>query len=230
MHSLDELIRVLQSFPLKNGELSEESALNESIDLFGSLMLQRVRSTLAEHFPDSDLEGLTERSNIGEILRILNRNCGSQDNRFTHEEPLESKYTEVDSNQIQAITTNKECKDQVVAVGIDIESINAFPSDVMLPSGAAFRSRIFSPKEIAYASTKHSPIQTLLGIFCAKEAVIKCYGGHKRLAFRDITITHDSKGRPVCNVGEHKGFEFKVSISHSAEYSCAFALMTHAAS
>lgn len=228
MHSLDELIRVLQSFPLKNGELSEESALNESIDLFGSLMLQRVRSTLAEYFPDSDLEGLTERSNVGEILRILNRNCGSQDNRFTHEEPLEVKYTEGDSNQIQAITTNKECKDRVVAVGIDIESINAFPSDVMLPSGAAFRSRTFSPKEIAYASTKHSPIQTLLGIFCAKEAVIKCYGGDKRLAFRDITITHDSKGRPVCNVSNHKGFEFKVSISHSDEYSCAFALMTHA--
>ena len=214
MHSLDELI----------------SVLNESINLFGSLMLQRVRSTLAEYFPDSDLEGLTERSNVGEILRILNRNCGSQDNRFTHEEPLEAKYTEGGSNQIQAITTNKECKDWVVGVGIDIESINAFPSDVMLPSGAAFRSRTFSPKEIAYASTKHSPIQTLLGIFCAKEAVIKCYGGDKRLAFRDITITHDSKGRPVCNVGEHKGFEFKVSISHSVEYSCAFALMTHAAS
>jgi len=228
MHSLDELIKVLQRFPLKNGELSEESILNESVDLFGSLMLQRIRSTLAEYFPDSDLEGLTERSNVGEILRILNKDCGSRDHRFTDEKPLEVKYPERVSNQIQAITPNKESNDRVLAVGIDIESINAFPSDVLLPSGAAFRSRTFSPKEIAYATTKHSPIQTLLGIFCAKEAVIKCYTGDKRLAFRDIAITHDSKGRPVCNVSDHKGFEFKVSISHSDEYSCAFALMTHA--
>ena len=228
MPSLDELIKVLQSFPLKNGELSEESVLNESIDLFGSLMLQRVRCMLTEYFPDSDLEGLTERSNVGEILRILNKDCGPRDNSFAYEKRLDAKHPERGSNQVQAITPNKESKDRVLAVGIDIESIKAFPSDILLPSGAAFRSRTFSPKEIAYASTKHSPIQTLLGIFCAKEAVIKCYAGDKRLVFRDITITHDSKGRPVCNVSDHKGFEFKVSISHSAEYSCAFALMTQA--
>ena len=78
MHSLDELIEILQSFPLKNGKLSEKSILSDSIDLFGSLMLQRVRSTLAEYFPNSDLEGLTEKSNLSEILMILNKNCESR--------------------------------------------------------------------------------------------------------------------------------------------------------
>ena len=230
MHSLDELIEILQSFPLKNGKLSEKSVLSDSIDLFGSLMLQRVRSTLAEYFPNSDLEGLTEKSNLSEILMILNKNCESRQINVTHEKPLKSTHTESSSNHIQEIKPNKENKNRVVSVGIDIESINAFPSDVMLPSGAAFRSKTFSPKEVAYASTKHSPSQTLLGIFCAKEAVIKCYTGDKRLAFRDVTITHDSKGKPICNIRDHEGFEFQISISHSAEYSCAFAIMTTAAS
>ena len=172
MHSLDELIKILQSFPLKNEELSEKSILSDSVDLFGSLMLQRVRSTLAEYFPDSSLEDLTEKSSVGEILRILNKNCESGHINVSHEQPLESKHAESSSNHIQEITPNKENKSRVVSVGIDIESINAFPSDIMLPSGAAFRSRIYNPKEIAYASTKNSPSQTLLGIFCAKEAVI----------------------------------------------------------
>ena len=230
MHSLDELIKILQSFPLKNEELSEKSILSDSVDLFGSLMLQRVRSTLAEYFPDSSLEDLTEKSSVGEILRILNKNCESGHINVSHEQPLESKHAESSSNHIQEITPNKENKSRVVSVGIDIESINAFPSDIMLPSGAAFRSRIFNPKEIAYASTKNSPSQTLLGIFCAKEAVIKCYTGDKQLKFRDVIITHDSKGGPICTIHDHEGFDFKVSISHSAEYSCAFALMTTATS
>ena len=151
-------------------------------------MLQRVRSTLAEYFPNSDLEGLTEKSNLSEILMILNKNCESRQINVTHEKPLKSTHTESSSNHIQEIKPNKENKNRVVSVGIDIESINAFPSDVMLPSGAAFRSKTFSPKEVAYASTKHSPSQTLLGIFCAKEAVIKCYTGDNPLTFRDVTI------------------------------------------
>ena len=226
MHSLDDLITVLQVFPLKTEELNEKSTLKESINLFGSLMLQRVRSMLAECFPDSDLEGLTENSSVEEILAVLNKSRESESNKVTCEDRLDAKHPDRESSRIQTVISNNATKNQVVSVGIDIESINAFPSDVMLPSGAAFRSRTFCPKEIAYASTKHSPIQTLLGIFCAKEAVIKCYTGDKRLTFRDIAITHDSQGKPVCNVSELGEFEFKVSISHSSDYACAFALMT----
>ena len=161
---------------------------------------------------------------------ILNKNCESRQINVTHEKPLKSTHTESSPNHIQEIKPNKENKNRVVSVGIDIESINAFPSDIMLPSGASFRSKTFSPKEVAYASTKHSPSQTLLGIFCAKEAVIKCYTGDNPLTFRDVTITHDSKGKPICNILDHEGFEFQISISHSAGYSCAFAIMTTAAS
>ena len=230
MHSLEELITVLKAFPLKIEELNEKSVLNDSINLFGSLMLQRVRSLLAEYFPNSDLEGLTGKSSLGEILAILNKNCEPANNRVTHEDSKDVKHPNRSSSRMQEVISHKAIKNQVVSVGIDIESISAFPSDVMDPSGAAFRSRTFCPKEIAYASTKRSPIQTLLGIFCAKEAVMKCYIGEKRLSFRDIAITHDSKGRPVCTVFKQVNFEFKVSISHSSEYSCAFALMTYSAS
>ena len=230
MKSLDELIAILKAFPLKTENLDEKSILNESINLFGSLMLHRVRSLLSDYFPDSDFEGLTEKSTLGEILLILNKNFESATCKPIYEEPSNSNYSGTSSSYIQSNLATKENQYQVVSVGIDIESINAFPTDVLLPSGAPFRSRTFCPIEIAYALTKHSPSQTLLGIFCAKEAVIKCLSGYRRLTFRDIQITHDSNGRPLCNVPDNVDFNFKVSISHSFDCACACALMEYSVS
>lgn len=230
MHSLDKLISILRVFPLKHTTLNENSTLNESINLFGSLMLQRVRSLLVDYFPNSDLGGLSEKSSLGEILLALNKNCELDNQNNSFEKTSDNIRSANVSPQSQSVLPTNATKNQIVSVGIDIESIHAFPSDVMLPSGAPFRSRTFCPKEIAYASTKHSPIQTLLGIFCAKEAVIKCCTGANIPTFRDIEITYNSGGGPVCNVRNHIGFDFNVSISHSSDYACAFALIAYSGS
>ena len=227
MHSLDELIAILKAFPLKSQNLNEKTVLNDCINLFGSLMLQRVRSLLADSFPDSDLKGLTGNSSLGEIVLLLNKSYESSSYKATYTEPSQANDSLKSSIQDQPILPFKASKNQVVSVGIDIESIHSFPGDILHPSGATFRSRTFSPREIAYALAKHSPIETLLGIFCAKEAVIKCFEGRNILAFRDIEITYAPSGRPVCNIHKHPEFDFKVSISHSSDYACAFALMTH---
>lgn len=216
---------IIQAFPLKCTQLKEESTLAESIDLFGSLMLQRVRSYLLDHYPSVDLSELTENSSIRDIYSMISRDSESSENFFIPSEHIASSEKSEISGVIKDIS--KINVSQVVSVGIDIESIEFLPSDIMLPSGLPFRSNTFCPKEVAYASTKSSPRQTLLGIFCAKESVIKCCTDFIALTFRDIEILHDSNGKPLCRVHpSNVDFDFKISISHSSEYACAVAVMT----
>ncbi len=225
--SVDDLIAILKEFPLKNSNLNEKSTLNESINLFGSLMLQRVRSLLLDYYPHSDFTDLSEHSSIHEIYKMISANDEITDKKIVDPQDKNRTHGSEVSYQYQTNLNSKNVKNEIMSVGIDIESIKVFPSDVMLPSGASFRSNTFCPKEIGYASTRNSPIQTLLGIFCAKEAVIKCCMNLYKLNLRDIEITHDSKGRPLCNVRNYKDFNFQISISHTSEYACAFAIMTN---
>ena len=172
--SVDELISILKEFPLKNSNLNEKSTLNESINLFGSLMLQRVRSLLLDNYPHSDFTDLTGNSSIHEIYLMISENDKIADNVIDDPKDEKSNHGSEVFYKYQTNLNSKRVNNQIISVGIDIESIKAFPSDVMLPSGASFRSNTFCPKEIGYASARSSPTQTLLGIFCAKEAVIKC--------------------------------------------------------
>ena len=224
--SVNDLIVILREFPLKNNNLNENSTLNESINLFGSLMLQRVRSLLLDYYPYADFTNLSENSTIQEIHLMISCNDEIVEKIVADRKDRSRTYGSEVPYQIKTNLNSKSIKNEIVSVGIDIESIKVFPSDVMLTSGAAFRSNTFCPREIGYASTRNSPIQTLLGIFCAKEAVVKCCLNLERLNLRDIEITHDSTGRPLCNVRNYKDFNFQISISHTSEYACAFAIMT----
>ena len=125
----------------------------------------------------------------------------------------------------QAFSLPNQKPGEIISVGTDIEAVTNFPSDVMLSSAETFRSTTYSPEEVAYASTRCSPVLTLLGMFCAKEAVIKCCSSHGILGFRDIKIRHDHNGMPLCDVCGFENFDFKVSISHADNYACAFAVM-----
>ena len=72
--SVNDLIAILKEFPLKNSNLNEKSTLNESINLFGSLMLQRVKSLLLDYYPHSDFTDLSENSSIHEIHLMISTN------------------------------------------------------------------------------------------------------------------------------------------------------------
>ena len=124
----------------------------------------------------------------------------------------------------------RETGSDIISLGVDIESINNFPDDVLLPTGASFRSKTFNPIEVAYSLTRLSPLQTLLGIFCAKEATIKCCSNLDRLSFRDIEIIHDSLGRPICKILKNPKAKFKLSISHTEKYACAFVIRVNSVS
>ena len=224
-NSFNELISILREFPLKDTELSEKTTLKECINLFGSLMLQRVRSLLLDHYPNSDLSKLNENSSISEIYLMINQTNQITDKIYPNSPKTEEALKEFISYKPQSIFKSNGIMNEVVSVGVDIESIQSLPSNILFPSGSSFRSKTFYPSEIAYASTRSSPIHTLLGIFCAKEAIMKCCINLENLSFKDIEITHNSTGRPLCNIRKYKNFDFKLSISHSSEYACAFVIM-----
>ena len=183
-------------------------------------MLQRVQSLLIDRFPGSDFSDIRETSNLQQILSLIN--LRSEAHTTFNNSVTNSIYSPspLPLDIFASSTTN------FISVGIDIQSIHEFPCDVLLLSSSTFRSHIFSPQEVAYASLRKTPIQTLVGIFSAKEAVIKSCSAVKEITFRDIQISHDSLGAPLCSVRELSGFDFKVSISHSSDYACAFALLT----
>jgi hypothetical protein len=73
---------------------------------------------------------------------------------------------------------------------------------------------LYTFKELSYAQSKPNPLQTLAGLFSAKEAIIKCSKQKKN--FADIEILPDENGRPYTP-------DFLISISHSVDYVVAIA-------
>ena len=102
-----------------------------------------------------------------------------------------------------------------IKIGVDIQNIKelfpSMPED--LKSDEQF-TNIFTIKEISYAETKKDPLQTLTGIFCAKEAIIK--SNYYVNDLNKIEIVHD-KNKPFFK-------DFKLSISHSKDYAIAVAI------
>ena len=103
-------------------------------------------------------------------------------------------------------------------IGIDIQFISElFPQKANDLKSDPELMQIFTRREIAFAETKHQPIETLSGIFAAKEAIIKLFQHNLNVtALNRIEVTHDEKGKPIfpgCSL----------SISHSRDYVIAVA-------
>lgn len=98
-------------------------------------------------------------------------------------------------------------------VGIDIEQIAQLPWSGD-PANDSFYVENFTPAEMAYALRQSAPRQTLCGLWCAKEATLKCGPELATLRPVQIEILHDENGRPRLTVeGADLGCE--ISISHA---------------
>lgn len=101
-------------------------------------------------------------------------------------------------------------------IGCDVQSIVEFGKGVQAEDykSCPFLSCILSPEEISRCENQPDALQSLCGVFSAKEAIRKA-GDRREL--RDIVITHDTEGAPA-SVG------YSVSISHSGDTCFAVAL------
>jgi len=108
-----------------------------------------------------------------------------------------------------------------IKVGCDIINIKRFERSIK-KSGQKVLNRIFSTHEL---SNFHS-IESLAGIFAAKEAVIKALGELLKLKAGDwhnIEITKNEKGKPEVKIlkNNEKILSGDISISHDGEYAIA---------
>lgn len=101
-------------------------------------------------------------------------------------------------------------------MGIDLLRINRI-GDVYSKHKENFLNKVFNESEISYIEKKNFKGETIASMFSFKEAISKSLGTGfgKDLKFKDITISHDSLGRPSGVVGDIK---FDLSASHDGDY------------
>lgn len=110
-------------------------------------------------------------------------------------------------------------------IGIDIESIERFKN--LFEHKNKLLQKMFNPSEWDYAQSKAHPAQTLTGIWCAKEAVLKAVYSTEEVFIKDITIKYKSTGEPFPEFTNDvlKNISVKISISHAKEYATAVAIV-----
>lgn len=114
-----------------------------------------------------------------------------------------------------------------LGVGVDIERIDRFRMLNKIKH-RPFLERIFTKVEQAYCFSKADPAPHLAVRFCAKEAAVKALAslGIHKIHYRDIEITNDKKGAPAVSVRlKNKKVKAFVSLSHTADYGIAFAVV-----
>lgn len=117
----------------------------------------------------------------------------------------------------------KDHKTEIIGTGIDIVEVRRLRT-AMEKWGTSFTRRIFLREELTLAESKVSKYQHLAGRFAAKEAVFKAVG-NRTIGFKDIRISNDKDGKPLCEVLNHKARNICVliSISHVKDYAVASA-------
>ena len=114
-------------------------------------------------------------------------------------------------------------------VGIDIESISRI--EYLLRNKPNIIKKFFSTYEWEYAKKKAKMSQTLTGIWCAKEAVVKAYSNIQPILITDVKLKYYSSGKPyvfsVYNKKLISTLEISLSISHAKDYATAVAIINN---
>ena len=171
----DEIINLLENFPLKSGiQLKEDSIISSSIDIFSSILLERIKSKFQEKFPGCHFDEISSNSSIKDIYYlILNSDLSKSKKLIDNDFHYISNFQEKKINSNQLHREMNQLSKENLSVGIDLEHRKSIPEDILILENSSFRERLFSVEEIIYSITKPDPIITLTGIFSSKEAVIK---------------------------------------------------------
>jgi holo-[acyl-carrier protein] synthase len=99
-------------------------------------------------------------------------------------------------------------------IGIDIEEISRFAGvDI---------GKIFSFAEQEYIKQKNGALQTVAGLYCAKEAYFKAVGtGLMKSKLQSVEIAHDKNGKPYYK----NDLRAALSIAHTKTVAIAVCLI-----
>ena len=114
----------------------------------------------------------------------------------------------------------------MISNGIDLVSIKRFEKFI---DNESFLNSIFNTEEIIYIK-KHKKLDTIAGMFAAKEAMLKSIKkGINNYSLKDIEIIHDSNKAPSFifynELKEYNNYNISLSISHDGDYAIALVSM-----
>ena len=81
----------------------------------------------------------------------------------------------------------------IVGIGVDVTQISRL--EAALERTPALAGRLFTEGE------RGAALPSLAGYFAAKEAVAKALGGPAGVRWTDAQVSHDSRGKPILEVG-----------------------------
>lgn len=119
----------------------------------------------------------------------------------------------------------------IVGTGIDIIEIERIRQAI--ERNDKFLNKIFDNEELKYIAEKGNSIQTIAGMFAAKEAIGKALGyGIREYQWQDIIIKHDELGKPYAElkrkadlIAKRIGIvDLELTISHLKENAMAIAV------
>lgn len=119
----------------------------------------------------------------------------------------------------------------IVGTGVDIIEIERIKQAI--EKNDKFINKIFDNIEIKYISENNNNVQTIAGMFAAKEAVAKALGyGIREYQWKDIIIEHDALGKPIVElsrkadiIAKKNGIvDIEITISHLKETAMAIAI------
>lgn len=109
----------------------------------------------------------------------------------------------------------------VPAIGLDIVEIRRI--ERLARRNPRFLSRVFTEQEVRYCQAKKNSWQHFAARFAAKEAVWKALG-QNGIALKDISVRHDTVGRPAVWLKGRLAGHIQLSLTHSDHYAVAVAL------
>ena len=113
----------------------------------------------------------------------------------------------------------------MISNGVDIVKIDRFKD---IKNKRTLINNIFNENEIQYIEKRNYNINTIAGLFAAKEAFLKAIKkGINDYSLRDIEISHNEDNAPFIILyndlkDKYNENNFSLSISHDGDYSIAF--------
>ncbi len=121
----------------------------------------------------------------------------------------------------------------VIGIGTDIIECLRI-AQMIERHGELFITRVYTPHEIEYCSTRKAATQHYAGRWAAKEAVLKALGTGwiRGITWRDVEVRKRQGGKPTIaraggarEICEKLGVgEMQISISHCRSHATAFAI------
>lgn len=114
-------------------------------------------------------------------------------------------------------------------IGIDVVKISRMQ---MFVDCEPHLQKVFTPTELEYYKSKGEKLETLAGMYAAKEAVSKCFGtGLVGFRLTDIEVNHNENGMPIAKLynGARRicgNKQVNISISHDGDIATAIAMLS----